>query len=149
LAVLQQAGFLSMCVRVEEVLKRLIAFLISHPEDAAAEMGVREVRHLSGLPCASRQQLLREQGVVEMLFDMVTRPFRKFGYGGPLDVASVKQQCPPVYRMCLLVYNVLSRCVHDNRGNQMHAAAWMPVMIGEGQGPAGEEAGRKRTHMCT
>ena len=62
-----EPGFLQMCERVMRVLKLLIAFLVQMPEEKVEGLSLAAACRLTGLPCASRQQLLREQGLV--LFD--------------------------------------------------------------------------------
>lgn len=84
----------------------------------------------TGTPDRDRQKLLREQDIIEYLFNILKAPFSDEGHNGTMmkleEVTSV--QNTSIRTICQLCYRVLKNAQDSYRKNQEHIAKWFGFM---------------------
>ena len=101
---------------LEQLLTELIFFV--------TETEVSDPFICEGIPYESRQKLMRELKVVEVLADALFYPFseRMFSLEKLVDV-------PPLSRVCGLIYRLLKHIVQDYRLNEEYVSQWIELFF--------------------
>ena len=101
---------------LEQLLTELI-FFITETEESDPFV-------CEGIPYKSRQKLMRELKVVEVLADALYYPFAE-GMFSLVRLAEV----PPLSRVCGLIYRLLKHIVQDYRLNEEYVAQWIELFF--------------------
>lgn len=99
---------------IKHILTQLI-FLVTNTDSTDAE-------NCEGYPIKSRQKLMRELRVVELLVDCLYYPF----YSGGYTIEELTDEMP-LKKICILCYRLILHCVKDYRLNELYASQWIEL----------------------
>ena len=109
---------LPFCIEIQNLLKRLIFFVIDEKNHFSDPFIVE------GTPIALRQKCMRECRFIDLIIDCLVYPF-SYGYC-KIEELTLKH---PITRICKLCYRLLKHCVQSNYMNKNYVAQWIDLFF--------------------